>query len=171
MIKKYYFFLFALILVLSSCKSDKSGKNASQPEANSIQKPVPEQAGPDIPGVPKDILITLLNKCNSIDYIFHDLPVSMNQTEDADINQNIGFIDFNRPVGQLKSGCKPIARKFFQVPGQNSYDADVYFSENCQYYVFVDKSNKALYANYMTNVGVEFYKNILNQVSGAMPKK
>ncbi|MBK7636603.1 MAG: hypothetical protein IPJ13_21790 [Saprospiraceae bacterium] len=64
-------------------------------------------------------------------------------------------------------GCKPIAVKFFQIKGNIVYDADVYLSDKCNFYVFVDKSNKPIFANQMTETGRNFYNNIIRQVTGA----
>ena len=120
-----------------------------------------------IPGISQEIYTKLLDSCSNIDYIFHDLPFSRSQSDDPDINQNIMFIDINKPVGQLVPGCKPIARKFFQIKGNIVYDADVYLSDKCNFYVFVDKSNKPIFANQMTETGRNFYNNIIRQVTGA----
>ena len=61
-----------------------------------------------------------------------------------------------------------MARKFFQIKGKIEYDVDVYLSEKCSYYVFVDKKNKPIYANYMTDGGKQFYNNIIKQATGAI---
>lgn len=151
-------------LLIISCKSDKPSKGAIV-KPDPIEKPI-EYTGAEIPGISKEVLDRLINKCTFIDYIFHDLPFSLSQSEDPSIDQNIGFIDFNRPIGRLIKGCKPIGRKFFQINGNIEYDVDVYLSKHCRYYVFVDKDNKPLYANYMTDSAVLFYNNVIKQATG-----
>jgi hypothetical protein len=131
----------------------------------------PELTGPEIPGLPQDIMKKLLNKCTYIDYIFHNYTFSISQNEDTDIDRNINFIDINKPLGRLVSGCKPMARKFFHIKGNIEYDVDVYLSDKCSYYVFVDKKNKPIYANIMTETGKEFYASIIKQATGALQNK
>ena len=162
-------FIIIFVFLLISCKNE----NASTIKDN---KPLPAEplstlVRPEIPGVPQEIMIRLLKECTFIDYIFHDYTFSVSQAEDSDIDQNISFIDINRPVGRLILGCKPMARKFFQIKGKIEYDVDVYLSDKCRYYVFVDKKSKPVYANYMTDSGIQFYTNIIQQATGAMQKQ
>ncbi len=142
-----------------------SCKNSNPPTPASPAKAV--ELGPEVPGIPTDVMVQLLNQCTYIDYIFKDLPFSVSQNEDPSIDQNIRFIDSSKPVGHLPQNCTPIARKFFQINGEIVYDVDVYFSNNCTFYVFVDKQNKPIYANYMTPAGIEFYNNIIKQAATA----
>ncbi|MBK8052484.1 MAG: hypothetical protein IPK35_04195 [Saprospiraceae bacterium] len=141
------------------------GEKKSEPTTENPKSEI--SSGPMIPGINQETYTKLLDSCSNIDYIFHDMPFSLSQSDDPDINQNIMFIDISKPVGQLVPGCKPIGRKFFQIKGNIVYDADVYLSDKCNFYVFVDKSNKPLFANQMTESGRNFYNNIIKQVTGA----
>jgi hypothetical protein len=161
---KFYFFV--LLLVIAGCKNkSKNISNAATVSADQTEY----LDGPEISGVPKEVMVKLLNECTFIDYIFHDLPFSLSQAEDPSIDQNIEFIDFKRPLGRIPKGCKPIARKFFQIKGEIVYDVDVYLSDKCKFYVFVDKKNKPVYANFMTESGIKFYTQVVEQARGAIP--
>jgi hypothetical protein len=160
--------ILAMTAVLS-CKQEK--KESPVTPTVATQQPTTPATGPDVPGVPQEVMIKLLNECTFVDYIFHDLPFSLSQNEDPSIDQNISYIDFSRPVGKLPSNCKATARKFFQIRGEIVYDVDVYLGQGCNYYVFVDKKNKPIYANYLTPDGVKFYFNIINQAVGGIQKK
>ncbi|MBL0099052.1 MAG: hypothetical protein IPP49_02550 [Saprospiraceae bacterium] len=48
---------------------------------------------------------------------------------------------------------------------------DVYLTNYCKFYVFVDKTNKPIYANYMTDAGVNFYANVAQQARGTIPQQ
>jgi hypothetical protein len=101
----------------------------------------------------------MLQEVDYIDYIFHNLPISVSQDEKASINSNILFIK-NEPIKSLPLDCKPIGRKFFSIKGEAYLIADVYFGNGCAAYVFLD-GEKPIYANAMTEQGVTFYKKII----------
>jgi hypothetical protein len=105
----------------------------------------------------------LLNNCHSIDYIFKNMNFSLNMTEKDAILQNIGFIDINAPMQHIPAECKPIGRKFFKLPNAEEYSVDVYLTSNCRFYVFVDKDNKPIFANKMTEQGIQYYINTAKQ--------
>jgi hypothetical protein len=157
---KINFILLTLIIGLAACNSDK---NKSMATAKKETAPI--TAAP-IPGFPKEAMMKLLNECTYVDYIFHKLPFSLSQNEDPSIDQNISFLDVEKPLVQIPTGCKPDARKFFQIKGDIVYDVDVYIQNGCHFYVFVDKNNKPIYANRMTQSGINFYNNIIQQAAG-----
>jgi hypothetical protein len=152
-----------LLLVLVACKNEK-------PQPTTVTNEVIEtedNSGPEIPGVPQEVMVKLLNECTFVDYIFHVLPFSLSQEEDPSIDQNINFIDINKPLKRIPARCKKAdGRKFFLIKGKSAYDVDVYITNNCKFYVFVDKNNKPIYANEMTQAGINFYENIIKQASG-----
>lgn len=157
-----FIYLF-LIIIAGGCK------NSSKPDVPSATSAAPTVAedGPEIPGIPEEVMVRLLNECTYVDYIFHTLPFSLSQSEDPSIDQNIYYIDFKNPVKRIPKDCKPIGRKFFHIKGEIEYDVDVYLTTHCKFYVFVDKKNKPMYANYMTETAVKFYANIAQQARGA----
>jgi hypothetical protein len=160
MLKHLTFTVSLSLIAMCAIVGCKGNENKSS-EATVVAKPV--STGPQIPGIPGELMAKLLNECTNIDYIFHNLPFSLNQSEKSSIEQNIGFIDINSPVGAIPADCKPIGRKFFKINSDVTYDVDVYLSGNCKFYVFVDKKNKPLYANNMTKEAVIFYSNTAQQ--------
>ncbi|MBK8627595.1 MAG: hypothetical protein IPN86_19130 [Saprospiraceae bacterium] len=155
--------LILAFIIQTGCKQD----NAKSLSTKDVVTKTNEPTGPEIPGVPQDVMVKMLNECTSVDYIFHVLPFSLSQDEDPSVDQNIGFIDINRPLGRIPSNCKKAdARKFFKIKSDVVYDVDVYVTNNCKFYVFVDKNNKPIFANYMTQAGINFYDNIFKQASG-----
>ena len=149
------FFIFFLMIVSGfltnwSCKSKTENAGTAKNQA-------------EIPGVPVEVIEKLLNECTFVDYIFHTLPFSLSQEEPPSIKQNILYIDYNKPLKNIPANCKPIARKFFKIGSEFAYDVDVYFSDGCYFYVFV-KENKPLYANYMTQDGINFYQKMVDMV-------
>ncbi|MBK9736064.1 MAG: hypothetical protein IPO92_14340 [Saprospiraceae bacterium] len=157
-------FISVLLCISIGCNQANKTEN--------VLKTAPETApvniGPEIPGVPEDVIIKLLNECTYVDYIFHNLPFSLSQSEDPSINQNIAYIDYKRPLGHIPGNCKPIGRKFFHIKGEIVYDVDVYLTTHCKFYVFVDKKNKPMYANYITDDGVKFYAQTAQQARSSI---
>lgn len=159
---KLTFILVLLISLLLSCKSDP--KSAPQlkatPAANAATK-TPVATKPGYPKIPNELLLTMWNEGQMIDYIFHDLPFSMNQDEQASIRTNLTYIA-DKAVDQMPTSCKSIARQFYQSNGEIIFEAEVYFSDGCQMYVFW-QDGKPKYSNYMSEAGVTFFKNMITQ--------
>ncbi len=113
--------------------------------------------------MPVDVYNKLFDNCDNIDYIFHELPISVSQDEKEAAQQTIGFIG-EAPFKSKDASCKPIARKFFKSNGKEILAADVYFSDKCKGYIFFIE-NKPVYANQISSSGVNFYNNIIAQTS------
>ena len=101
----------------------------------------------------------MLREVDYIDYIFHDLPISVSQDEKESINSNIVFIK-NEAVKSIPINCKAIGRKFYNIKGETYLAADIYFGEGCAVYIFLD-GEKPVYANTMTEQGIAFYNNVI----------
>lgn len=147
--------IYIAALSFSACKDQKDTPTKS-----------PAAKLPAMPSVPPEILNKLMDECTGIDYVFHELPFSLSFQEEPGIDQNIAFIDPYTPVGQIPPGCKPLARKLFLIKGEIAFEADVYYSGKCQFYVFIGKDKKPLYANGMTRAGIEYYKQVFQQAQG-----
>lgn len=153
------FGFFIVLILVFACKSENKSTIAVADVDNS----------PEIPGIPQDVMEKLLDECTFVDYIFRDLPFSLSQSEPQAIKSNIAFIDYTRPLGHIPKNCTPDGRKFFQIKGEIVYDVDVYILGNCHFYVFVDEANKPIYANYITQAGVNFYNDVINQATQMNP--
>ena len=162
--------------MLFSCKSDSTNNKVEAP-APAIQettKPNPNTAdrkgamdanGNEYQSITADIMQNLYNNCQLIDYIFNDLPFSMNQSESNGIKSTISHVTtIAQPT--IPAGCKPIARQLFQINGEIVLEADVYFSDNCKFFVFFE-GRTPKFANKMSESGIEFYGNIIKQAMQA----
>lgn len=141
---------FILISFIISCKHQEEKK----PEIQKVQ--VKEI---NLPPVTNDMINKMLMEVDYIDYIFHNLPISVSQDEKESINSNIVFIK-NEAVKSIPANCKAIGRKFFNIKGETYLSADIYFGEGCAAYIFLD-GEKPVYANKMTEQGIIFYNNII----------
>lgn len=172
--KNYTLILIGCLTMLFSCKNDSSTDKVAAPAPVEQERPNPNTAdrqgemdanGNEYQSITADIMQNLYNNCQFIDYIFNDLPFSMNQSESNGIKGTISHVTtIAQPT--IPADCKPIARQLFQIDGEIVLEADVYFSENCQFFVFFE-GRKPIYANKMSASGIEFYTNIIKQAMQA----
>lgn len=160
-------FLFSFVLIACGGEAKKAG------DATAAAKTPPTQAATTtgsqgsqnavpLESIPKDIVMNLWDKCTYIDYIFHSLPFSMSQDEQESIRANLNYIA-TIPQTNIPTDCKPIARQMFHIGGDIVLECDVYLSETCQFYVFVE-NEKPIYANKMTPDGLKFFSTMFSKV-------
>lgn len=148
----------AIILMISISFLVSCGDGASS-STKKTTTPNAQSTAAALPTIPKEIFKNLWDNCTGIDFIFHELPFSMSQTEQASIRNNLTYFD-NKPVAEFPVHCKPIGRIFFQAKGEVAHDIDLYYSDGCQYFVLME-NERPKYANRMTPKGVEFFNNML----------
>jgi hypothetical protein len=151
-----YSLLFVLVF-FCSCNSGTSNKSEVSKESTVAK----------LPSLDVKTYSNLLQKCDFIDYIFHQLPISMSQDERSSIVSNLKFIS-NQPVVNMNNTCSSMARIMYSINGEIVTEAEMYFGDGCTYFVFV-KNEKPYAANLMTQDGAVFYNNILNQIKTSNP--
>lgn len=153
-------FIFIFICIgLFSCKE----KN-TKPEVKvdpQLTVPAPSQIKLDVGSIPEEEFMKMYNNASYVDYIFYNLPFSISQNDQSSVRSNLGMIS-SEPLTSLQEGCKPIGREFFQIDGVVAFEADLYYSEGCFGYVFM-KDEKPIYANKMSEEGLKFYGNLIEQ--------
>ncbi|MEM7572267.1 MAG: hypothetical protein AAF433_05185 [Bacteroidota bacterium] len=157
--------LFGLLLVMSCGNTgDSSAATAgvTVPPAE-VQNNTPTQV-PQYPSISIDRLEYLWNNATYMDVVFYQLPVSLNQSDNAQIRSTIAGVGEKPPV--ISPNCQSIGRIFFQVGSENVEQAEIYFNEGCTYYVWLENDQPA-YANEMTDAAIGFYNNIFQQVQSA----
>ncbi len=153
-------FIFSLLsCFLLSCKTDQKKETAQ----TSVKQEVTEQKFPNIAPLPNNLMQQLFNEVTYIDYIFYNLPFSISQDDKPSIHSNLKLISGEK-LGSIAKGCKPIGREFFHIGGTIAFEADIYFQEGCYGYVFLDQK-KPIYANKISQEGMKFYSNIINQAN------
>jgi hypothetical protein len=158
--KSNYILIF-FCLMFFACKQDQ--KKADDSAAPVATTPVVPKTEETFVSLPDDIVRTMVDKVDYIDYLWNDLPFSVSQEEKKAIVTNITFISAE-PQTTIPAGCKSIGRKTFNIKGEILIEADVYFSKGCAFYVFI-KDNKKVYANKMTPQGIEFYTKLIASAS------
>lgn len=145
---KLLIILSILFIGLTSCKEDSKKKSNT------------------LPPLPDEIRQQLLESCNYVDYIWHDMPFSLSLNERAAIISNINAIGTESPDSYPPS-CRSIGRKNFQINGEIIIDADVYFGKECNYYIFL-KDEKPMYSNKFSQEGINFYSNVIGNAMKQM---
>lgn len=133
-----------------SCKNDtnQTASTSKEKTETSLLEPLPMED-----------LKRLSDKCTGVDYIFHELPISISQDDAPSIKANLNLFTINK-VNNALHGCKSIAREFFQVEGNVEYEAEIYIGNGCAYHVWMD-GDTPIYANHLSQEGIKFYSNIL----------
>jgi hypothetical protein len=154
---RWILYLLLPIGLLSACTD--GGKKSTD---GVTVKAVESKRGPHaLPPMDKATYEQLQSTVTQVDYIFHSLPFSVNQTERPAIQTNLAMISPER--ANDVTGCPIFARESFQVNGEIVLEADIYFNEGCYAYVFYQGKDK-VFANKITDQGKQFYNNLINQV-------
>lgn len=151
---KNIFAIIVMTVVMLSCGGDKNKSTNSTPDAQDAQR-IPNS----LPPLNQEVFNKMLNECTFIDYIWHELPFSVSQSEKQAVMTNVSFIS-SEGHDSTPAHCKSIGRKSYQINGDIFLDADIYFGgKGCNYYIFL-KDEKPIYLNRMTDQGVGFYKRL-----------
>jgi hypothetical protein len=160
--------LLLLALSLFACNNSKTSsekQTTSNPEAS-----VPlAQHEPYLPSITQEEIEILWEKCNQIDYLFYDLPISSSVNDRPSSQAHIRHISDSPVRAEVKKRCKkPIGRLFYKTDGEDLIEAEAYFSGGCAFFVFF-KGGKETYCNLMTPDGVNHFNQIIAAASGKMP--
>ena len=147
-------FLFTAVF---ACGSEQASTESTPVE----RAPATEPEG--FPRLQAEGMQLLLDSVDYIDYVFYELEFSMSMDNASGIQYALAQIG---PEPALrKAGCKPIGRVFYQIKGRNAMAADMFFSQGCTYFEFIE-GNKVVAANEMSAVGKEFLNNQFGQIMG-----
>lgn len=146
---------FTLLLAVLFCTCAPSPKTDKAPETT------PAAGNHTYPSIDLDRLVYLWENATYMDATFYTLPISINQSELAQIQQTIATVGQDPLV--LPTSCKATGHIWFQVNGKNIEEADIYFSPGCVGYIWYE-DGKPAYSNQMTEGGINFYNNIVNSV-------
>jgi hypothetical protein len=113
---------------------------------------------PILPPLPAEELKYLLINGEATDFIFHNLPFSVSQSDRESVRNTISGFGMD-PV--FENPCPSIGRVFIQVKGEIVLEAEIHFNGNeCNNYIFY-KNGKATYAGNIRNNSIEFYKELM----------
>jgi len=161
-LKYFIAFVSLAFLLFSSCES--GGTTQNDPKTN-VANSKNSSTNTDIeklPSIPVPLLQTIFEKSNHVDYIFYESSFSMSMDNQGSIQATLRHISQEVPV--LDKPCKSIGRVFYEIDGETEIEAEIYFSNECQHFVFL-KNNKRMYANNITPDGVAHFQNVFKEAA------
>ena len=159
--------IFTLVLCVSffvACQNEKPAAEQETATNETATTSTQEVQTSTLPSIPMDTLQMLWNQCDYVDYVFYYTNFSISQDEQSSIRSSLRHIAEDPAV--IKADCKPIGRLFYQVDGENRLEGDLHLSEGCLYFIFYQKG-KQVYANSMTQEGLQFYQNLFSQIQNS----
>jgi len=161
-------YLFCASLFLTACNNEQPSKDQTPAQNNTAAQSTPQTATQSpYPGIPEALRKQLLETTTSVDMIFYELPISISQNER---NSIINLLNHITPEpAQIPQGCKAIGRVSYQADGELFAEADMYLSEQCRFFVFIE-NNKPKYANMMSQAGFNFLNQVISQAK-VVPKQ
>lgn len=152
-IKTGFIHLLCSFLILASCKQSKTTPIQEEKE---IQ---PSAAA--YPALGNQEIANLYAIAEKSDMIFYNLPISVNQDDAKSAKNSVLYIS-PAPV-KINNNCKSIGRLSWLAEGVIVKEADIYIDSLCHYFIFME-NNKPVAANEMSQLGVDFFTNIITQV-------
>lgn len=150
--------LFLCLFLFMACNSNEG--SATQSTSSNTPPPTSEEAL--YPSITIEEMKNLWDNTTSIDYLFYDLPISMNMVERSAIESTLKQISNIAPP--INKDCKAMGRVFFLSNGDALAEADFFFAKGCTYFVFME-NQKPVKANQMTPAGAQFFQNLLSSAS------
>ncbi len=162
MYKRLLILTLSLILTFSCNNSikNKTGEKTNNKPNTSIEK---ENANSEeitrYRPLPRHIYDQIYKYADYLDIIFEDLDFSMSQENNASIRGFLNNINMKRTPA-VKSSCKPMGHVVFLKKGNPIIEADFFHSPGCYYFLFFDEMGKPIFANSMSDIGIDFFENI-----------
>ena len=158
-------FRFIPILIISlflfSCNNTEKVKSPTTPKVEKSAPTTIKVRGKQLyPSVPVEIIQSIANQCDYVDIGFENLPISINRKEPNDIMHTLRQIAGEPAL--INDSCPLLGSIIFYQHGKIALEGRIYFSEGCNYFVFLE-NNQPKYANFMTASGISFFKDIISK--------
>jgi len=147
------------ILILLGIFSFTVSCNNPTTKPKTPPQPVGKQLYPSVDG---KVIEHLWNNCTGVDYIYYNFNFSMNRDAQNDIRNSI--IHIGKKTALIQDNCKPIGRIMFKDDDGIKLEADLFFSKNCTYFIFME-NNKPVQANLMSDEGIKFFSNVFKKMN------
>lgn len=153
--KKSIIYLALFTFTCIACKSETNKQTQDAATSMTTQKAT-------LAPISRNEIINMYETIDYIDYIFFNWDFSMNQSEPNAVKAAVTFISDVAPTS-IPDDCKAVGRMVFQSKGEIIKEADLYYSDNCYFYSFVNEDNRPAYQNAMTDQGISFYQKMFAQ--------
>ena len=158
---RYLYGLGCILCLVSACGEATKSNPTNEATTNATTPPnASTNAEKLYPSLPADKMGELYNTVDYIDFVFYYANFSMNQSDDASIKATMTHVSSEVP--DIVPSCQPIGSLFFQAQGKELIQAELYYTDQCVYYIWLQNGQRT-YANRMTPNGFDFYKKIFTQ--------
>jgi len=151
------FFILFYTLLCFSCNEASTTNGEKDPVK---QKNKTAVVGEKLPSISMEKMKTIWEKCDYIDFLFYKTNFSMSMDKKDSIQGTVRHVAQETPT--LNPACKSIGRVFFEIQGETFIEAEIFFQDGCQYFVFYENKKK-VYANHMSQEGIAHYTNLFKQ--------
>ena len=157
----YIFLAMSMLLAFTSCKDkSESKKNTTADDKTAMEnKPAKKKDYYMLPPLNNHIQRDIYDSADYLDIIFDDLDFSMSLSDNKSIRGFLNYINFNISP-HIKPGCKPMGHFAFVKRGNTIIEGEFYHSPGCYYFVFQNSDGENVYANAMSQEGIDFFNNI-----------
>ncbi len=155
---KYSILFISFSLFFFSSCNEPANTGSKEPVAKEIPKA--QANGENLPSITMEKMKTIWDECDYIDYIFYKTNFSMSMDKKGSIQGVVRHIAQETPT--LNPACKSIGRIFFEIQGATFAEAEIFFQDGCQYFVFYENKKKVA-ANFMSQEGIAHYTNLFKQ--------
>jgi len=159
MIQLYKFLIISALacsLVFISC----NGSSSESTENTTTEAPAAAEA--TFPTPPTDFLQDIFDRVDYIDFVFDKTNFSISVSDKPNAQRNVTYLTQNA-VEDIN--CTPyMGRMYFSSEGVEIAVAQMHYSDDCKYFIFVDKHQRPKYACTMSQAGLAFFENIFKQV-------
>jgi hypothetical protein len=139
----------------NSGKPDKSeDKSTNKTVSNSLKRPL------KLPPVPNNRLKRIYDEATQLDYIFFELPISMNMDNTEAIRSSLIHFD-TEGVTLTKDCMENQGTLLYDKNGEILEEVNFYFSKNCKFFVWLE-NGKPTYGNMMNQDAVDFFMRLYN---------
>jgi hypothetical protein len=143
-----------LLLLFSFPLSNGCGNQAA-PVSDTVQSAIVET----YPLAPPGLWDSLTTVITSIDFIFHDLPISMAVTDRSGVRNMMKHYSPELPQ-PVNHGCQSIGRITYVASGEVLYFGDLYYAATCSFVRFYTKQMEPAFTCKLNQRGMEFLHNI-----------
>ncbi len=160
--KIIFFLLSALLFIGCGGQSNSTDTEKAKNSSRQIKANIP-------PPLSGEELSIITNSTTVMDYIFFELPYSINIDQPSSIFTMMSYVTVNSPSNY--GGCgNPIATIMFNMQDGKQRRADLFYSSTCAYYVFYDENGtQVTHANEINEIGKEYYNKIVNSTQPPTP--
>ena len=155
------FIFLGMFCWITACNNSSTSK--PKPIEQTAPAPPPTPVGKQLyPSVDGKVIEYLWNNCTGVDYIYYNFNFSMNRDAQNDIRNSL--IHIGKQPALIQDNCKPLGRIMFKDDDGIKLEADLYFSKNCTYFIFME-NNKPVQANFMSDEGIKFFTNVFSKMN------